>query len=62
MAQLIYVYWNGWGDGTYSISCGSGNTNFQGQIPTGAYTVDKVRAYASNGVHTGYSGWVYTNK
>lgn len=57
-----YVYWNGWGYETYSISCGSGNANFQGQIPTGAYTVNKVRAYASNGVHTGYSYWVYTNK
>lgn len=57
-----YVYWNGWDDGTYFISCGSGNANFQGQIPTGAYTVNKVRAYASNGVHTGYSNWVYTNK
>ena len=56
-----YVRWNGWGDGTYSLSCGPGETNFYGQIPGEAYTLEKVRAYASNGIYTGYSGWVYVD-
>jgi hypothetical protein len=57
-----YVEWNDYRHSTYSLSCGSGETNFYGQIPGDAYyTLEKVRAYASNGIHTGYSGWVYVD-
>jgi len=48
---------------THKISCGPGESNFNTQIPIGtgtSYANDsKVRAYATNGTYTAYSGWVY---
>lgn len=49
--------------GWNKISCGPGESNFNAQIPLGiggTYSYgNKVRAYATNGVYTAYSGWVY---
>ena len=43
-----------------NISCGPGPNNFQTQIPVGHDpNYRRVRAYADNGVHKAYSGWVY---
>lgn len=60
-------YWYDYGDHYDEISCGPGFDNFQTQVPIGTngnnypdYRRSKVRAYASNGTFTGYSGWVYT--
>lgn len=56
-----YIYHNQ----SYDISCGPGTNNFQAQIPVGLdshYYDSKVRAYASNGIYTTYSGWAYINK
>ena len=39
------------------ISLGPGENIFQAQVPTYGRTI-YVRAYASNGVHTAYSGWM----
>lgn len=49
--------------GPYTISLGPGEGSFQTQIPLGSagYTHHQVRSYASNGVHTVYSGWVNIN-
>lgn len=47
----------------HEISVGPGDNNFQIQIPIGsANYYPRVRAYANNGVYTGYSGWVFINK
>ena len=44
-------------DSTY-ISVGSGSGSFQYRVPTFGRDI-YVRAYAKNGVHTGYSGWIW---
>lgn len=46
-------------DYEYNWSCGSGIDGFQAQIICD-FTIIRVRAYATNGVHKAYSDWVLT--
>jgi len=49
-------------DNPSSVSCGPGNNNFQAQIPVGFLEPQsQVRAYATNGIYTAYSGWIAIN-
>ena len=45
----------------YNKSCGPGVDNFQAQISDDDFPILKVRAYATNGVHKAYSGWVFVH-
>lgn len=54
-----FEYYSSYG----KISCGPGESNFNAQIPRGTNSQsNKVRAYATNGIYTAYSGWVYVNQ
>ena len=56
--EYDYIY----GGDPQLVYCGPGINNFQAPIPGSYSNPYKVRAYATNGVYTAYTGWVFTDE